>query len=180
MMLLWPWAKAEWRAVCAERCTYGSGRRSASALLTLLKVKGKWTYLYRAIDSNGDTVELPFSRNRDLRAAKRFLRKAVVRRDRPARITIDGSLTTRMAIMQCDAYSVSNLKPPPFHPFFAYWQARQVYHGSIQRYYSDCFAKTAHDLERLPHTWLSGPCDRIATEVKATVISSKGLANEAL
>ena len=34
MMLLWPWAKLEWRAVCAERCTYGSGRRSAFALLT--------------------------------------------------------------------------------------------------------------------------------------------------
>jgi hypothetical protein len=28
MMSPWPWAKAEWRAVCAERCTYGSGRGS--------------------------------------------------------------------------------------------------------------------------------------------------------
>ena len=36
MMLQWPWAKLEWRAVCAERCKYGSGRRSASALLTPL------------------------------------------------------------------------------------------------------------------------------------------------
>jgi putative transposase len=72
MMLLWPWAKAEWRAVCAERCTYGSGRRSAIALLTLLKVKGEWLYLYRAIDSNGDTVEFYFSKDRDLTAAKHF------------------------------------------------------------------------------------------------------------
>ncbi len=30
----WPWAKVEWRAVCAERRTYGSGRGSAHALPT--------------------------------------------------------------------------------------------------------------------------------------------------
>jgi transposase-like protein len=36
-------------------------------------------YLYRAIDSVGDTVEFLFSENRDLLAAKRFLRKALER-----------------------------------------------------------------------------------------------------
>ena len=51
MMLLWPWAKLELRAVCAERCTYGSGRRSASALLTPLKVIGwGWFYLSTILD----------------------------------------------------------------------------------------------------------------------------------
>jgi putative transposase len=51
MMLLWPWAKLEWRAVCAERRTYGSGRRSASALLTPLKVIGwGWFYLSTVLD----------------------------------------------------------------------------------------------------------------------------------
>ena len=51
MTLLWPWAKLEWRAVCAERCTYGSGRRSASALLTPLKVIGwGWFYLLTILD----------------------------------------------------------------------------------------------------------------------------------
>ncbi|MFK4063947.1 IS6 family transposase, partial [Brucella anthropi] len=42
---------------------------------TYIKVKGEWLYLYRAIDSNGDTVEFYFSKHRDLTAAKRFLRK---------------------------------------------------------------------------------------------------------
>lgn len=70
---------------------------------TYVKVKGEWMYLYRAIDSNGDTVEFYFSRNRDLQAAKRFLRKALARHGRPERITIDGSQTNRKAIMQCDA-----------------------------------------------------------------------------
>ena len=72
---------------------------------TYVKVKGEWLYLYRSIDSNGDTVEFLFSRNRDLRAAKRFLRKALPRHGRPERITIDGSQTNRTAIMQCDAES---------------------------------------------------------------------------
>jgi transposase-like protein len=34
-------------------------------------------YLYRAIDSHGDTVEFWFSERRNLTAAKQFLRKAL-------------------------------------------------------------------------------------------------------
>ncbi len=70
---------------------------------TYVKVKGAWFYLYRAIDDYGDTVEFYFTANRDLQAAKRFLRKALARHGKPERITIDGSQTNRMAIMQCDA-----------------------------------------------------------------------------
>ncbi|KAF7275358.1 hypothetical protein GWI33_011833 [Rhynchophorus ferrugineus] len=70
---------------------------------TYIKVKGQWMYLYRAIDSNGDTVEFWFSKERDLKAAKRFIRKALARHGRPDRITIDGSQTNRTAIMRCDA-----------------------------------------------------------------------------
>lgn len=51
MMLLWPWAKLEWRAVCAERCTYGSGRRSASALLTPLATWQGFVYVAFVIDA---------------------------------------------------------------------------------------------------------------------------------
>jgi putative transposase len=59
-------------------------------------------YLYRAIDSNGDTVEFWFSERRNLSAAKRFLRKASKRHGRAARIVIDGSQTNREAILSCD------------------------------------------------------------------------------
>jgi transposase-like protein len=68
---------------------------------TYIKVKGEWLYLYRAIDSNRDTVEFYFSKHRDLTAAKCFLCKAPARHGRPVRITIDGS-ETRIAILQCD------------------------------------------------------------------------------
>jgi transposase-like protein len=69
---------------------------------TYIKVRGQWKYLYRAIDSNGDTVEFWFSERRDLSAAKRFLRKALKRHGRPERIVIDGSQTNREAILSCD------------------------------------------------------------------------------
>ena len=42
---------------------------------TYIKVKGKWKYLYRAVDSNGETLDFMFSAKRDTNAAKRFFRK---------------------------------------------------------------------------------------------------------
>jgi hypothetical protein len=39
---------------------------------TSVRVRGQWRSLYRAIDSNGSTVELGFSERRDLTAAHRF------------------------------------------------------------------------------------------------------------
>ncbi len=69
---------------------------------TYIKVRGRWMYLYRAIDSHGDTVEFWFSERRDLTAAKRFLRKALKRHGRPERIVVDGSQTNREAILSCD------------------------------------------------------------------------------
>jgi transposase InsO family protein len=47
----WPWAKVEWRAVCAERCTYGSGRGSAHALPTPLATWQGFVYVAFVIDT---------------------------------------------------------------------------------------------------------------------------------
>jgi transposase-like protein len=69
---------------------------------TYIIVRGRWMYLYRAIDSNGDTVEFYFSGRRNLTAAKQFLRKALKRHGRPKRVVIDGSQTNREAILSCD------------------------------------------------------------------------------
>lgn len=62
-------------------------------------------YVYRAIDSFSDTVEFFFSEHRDLKAAKRFIRNALKRRSQPDRIVIDGSQTSREAIITCDGES---------------------------------------------------------------------------
>jgi transposase-like protein len=41
---------------------------------TYLKVKGKWCYLYRAIDGAGNLVDSLLSATRDMAAAQRFIR----------------------------------------------------------------------------------------------------------
>src|SRR3546814_19591778 len=44
---------------------------------TYVKVRGKWTYLYRAVDKQGDTIDLYLSPTRSDKAAKRFLGTAL-------------------------------------------------------------------------------------------------------
>ena len=68
-----------------------------------VKVRGRWMYLYHAVDSVGDTVEFLFREQRDLPAAKRFFKQALDRHGRPDRVVIDGSQTNREVIILCDA-----------------------------------------------------------------------------
>ena len=44
---------------------------------TYIKVNGKWKYLYRAVDSQGDTIDFILSAKRDIKAAKRFFKKTL-------------------------------------------------------------------------------------------------------
>lgn len=44
---------------------------------TYVKVRGKWVYLYRAIDKSGQTIDFYLSKTRNSKAAKRFLSKAL-------------------------------------------------------------------------------------------------------
>ena len=44
---------------------------------TYVRVKGRWTYLYRAVDSRGQTIDFLLAARRDTAAAKRFFRKAI-------------------------------------------------------------------------------------------------------
>ena len=44
---------------------------------TYVKVRGKWAYLYRAVDKLGNTIDFYFSSTRNTKAAKRFLGKAL-------------------------------------------------------------------------------------------------------
>src|SRR5258707_12209262 len=44
---------------------------------TYIRVKGKWVYLYRAVDSGGATIDFLLSTKRDATAAERFLAKAL-------------------------------------------------------------------------------------------------------
>jgi transposase-like protein len=49
-----------------------------------IRVKGKWVYLYWAVDSSGATIEFLLSAKRDAAAAKRFLAKSLSGENHPA------------------------------------------------------------------------------------------------
>jgi len=58
---------------------------------TYIKVKKVWMYLYRAVDSQGNTLEFLLSPTRDAQAAKRFFSKALaaIHTSTPRVITVD-------------------------------------------------------------------------------------------
>ena len=58
---------------------------------TYLKVDGRWCYLYRAIDRDGNLIDTMLSATRAMRAAQRFFRSArSVAGFVPDRVTTDG------------------------------------------------------------------------------------------
>jgi len=48
---------------------------------TYVKVRGQWMYLYRAVDSSGQTMDFLLNQTRSTRAAKLFFRKVLGRQD---------------------------------------------------------------------------------------------------
>jgi transposase-like protein len=59
---------------------------------TYIRVAGQWVYLYRAIDSAGNTIDFVLSPRRDFIAARAFLQLAVAQAGRiqPGVINVDG------------------------------------------------------------------------------------------
>jgi len=67
---------------------------------TYLKIKGKNAYLYRAVDSQGKTIDFFVSEHRDKDAAKNFFKKALkaIHNKQPRVITTDKYAATEVAI----------------------------------------------------------------------------------
>src|SRR3712207_5332119 len=67
---------------------------------TYVKVRGRWRYLYRAIDKHGNPVDFLLTAKRDLDAAKRFFRKMLEEQPllAPDRIGTDAAGPYRPAI----------------------------------------------------------------------------------
>src|ERR1700710_1941265 len=98
---------------------------------TYLKVKGKWSYLYRAIDSAGNLVDSLLSANRDMAAAKSVFRGVIsVIEKNPLHLTTDGHSSYPRAIHEV-------LGPKVKHRCSAYLNRRieQDHRGIKQRYY---------------------------------------------
>jgi transposase, IS6 family len=69
---------------------------------TYVRVKGKWRYLYRAVDSSGATIDFLLSAKRHAAAAERFLAKALggANHSAPRVINTDGHAAYPPAIVQ--------------------------------------------------------------------------------
>src|SRR5829696_8522864 len=66
---------------------------------TYVKIKGTWAYLYRAVDTEGQTIDFLLTPQRDRDAAAAFLHKAIRTQGLPEKITIDQRGSNTAAIM---------------------------------------------------------------------------------
>ena len=63
-------------------------------------MKGLWTYLYRAVDKQGQTVDFLLSERPEVAAAKRFFQKAMKHEGTPRVITLDAYSASHRAITE--------------------------------------------------------------------------------
>ncbi len=69
---------------------------------TYIRVGGKWRYLWRAVDANGQMIDFRLTARRDTKAARAFLKHAIerVRLHRPATICTDKAPTYARVIRE--------------------------------------------------------------------------------
>jgi transposase-like protein len=75
---------------------------------TYIKVKKEWKYLYRAIDSQGNTLDFMLSAKRDAKAAQRFFKKVLggQHTDIPRVINVDKNPAYPLALKDLKAEKV--------------------------------------------------------------------------
>ena len=89
-----PEFEKRWRRLRSTR------RRIVEDGRDLYKVHGPWVYLYRAVDKAGQRVDFFLSRNRDVNAAKSFLRSTMKNACVPTKITLDAYAASHRAVRE--------------------------------------------------------------------------------
>jgi putative transposase len=109
----------------------GQAGRSWYVDETYLKVHGKWCYLYRAIDHDGNLVDSMLSEKRNMEAAQRFFKQAVdVVGHTPEQVTTDGHTSYPRAIRETMGNDVLHRKRKYLNNGL-----EQDHRGIKQRYY---------------------------------------------
>jgi transposase-like protein len=80
------------------------------ALQTYVKVKGKWKFLYRAVDKDGNTVDFQPCAHRDKAAARRYFEKAIDQNGEPETITVDRSGANLATLEALNAWRTAPIK----------------------------------------------------------------------
>ena len=70
---------------------------------TYVKIRGKWRYLYRAVDKDGNTIDFLLRAHRDKAAALRYFEKAIAQNGEPETVTIDKSGSNLAALQELNA-----------------------------------------------------------------------------
>lgn len=65
---------------------------------TYILVNGKWVYLYRAVDKEGNTIDFMLSEKRDCLAVLKFFKKAIGSSGVPTKVNIDKSGSNTAAL----------------------------------------------------------------------------------
>jgi putative transposase len=98
---------------------------------TYVKVLGKWCYLYRAVDEDGNLVDSHLSEKRDMEAAQQFFKQALaVVGHAPERVTTDGHASYPRAVREILGSSVQHRTNKYLNN-----QLEQDHRGVKQRYY---------------------------------------------
>ncbi len=77
---------------------------------TYIKVKGQWTYYYRAIDKQGQTIDFLLAAKRDTKAALRFLKKALNENRKPSLVNIDQNGANHAGLKQLNRDQKTRIK----------------------------------------------------------------------
>ncbi len=102
-----------------------------------MRVSGKWRYLYRAVDRDGNLVDSMLSKRRDMVAPKRFFKGAKdVVGHAPERVTTDGHLAHPRAIHRILGRKVVHRTSRLALIELPYYRMEQDHRGIKQRYYS--------------------------------------------
>ena len=65
-----------------------------------IKVKGQWTYYYRAVDKQGQRIDFLLTATHDTNAVFRFLKKAIGQNGKPSLVNIDQSGANHAGLKQ--------------------------------------------------------------------------------